>query len=178
MILPNIQFPIKSKKVALFQIKDGDVDEDYVAWLNDPFVNQYLESRFDKHTIESTTRFVTLMLESETDLLLGIRDVDSGKHVGNIKLGLFNKYHRTAEIGLLIGDKSVWGKGLATDALGMVVDLARTLEMRKLTAGCYSSNIGSKRVFEKIGFEVEGVRKAQVLSNNRAEDLTLLGLLL
>jgi RimJ/RimL family protein N-acetyltransferase len=151
---------------------------DYVGWLNDSSINQYLECRFDKHTVETTKKFVSSMNKSEVDLLLGIRYRESGKHVGNIKLGLINKYHGTAEIGLIVGDKSVWSKGVATEAIQIIVDLARGLRIRKLTAGCYSSNLGSKRAFEKCGFEIEGVRKAQVLLNNRTEDLTLLGLVL
>ena len=178
MILSNVQLPNQSKKLLLFQLENSDVGQDYVAWLNDPAVNQYLESRFDNHTTDSIKRFVASMNESKTDLLLGIRDIANDKHVGNIKLGLINKHHRTAEVAIMIGDKSVWGKGLAAEAIRLVIDLARELGLRKLTAGCYLSNTGSKRAFEKNGFEVEGIRTAQVLLNNRAEDVMLLGLIL
>jgi RimJ/RimL family protein N-acetyltransferase len=178
MFLSSLQLTITSKKIVLFQLESSDVGQDYIGWLNDSSINQFLECRFDRHTLETTKKFVSSMNKSEVNLLLGIRYSETGKHVGNIKLGLINKNHGTAEIGLMVGDKSVWSKGIATEAIRMIVDLARGLQIRKLTAGCYSSNLGSKRAFEKNGFEIEGVRKEQVVFNNRAEDLMLFGLVL
>ena len=52
--------------------------------------------------------------------MFGIFLGDEFKHVGNIKLGPINSYHKRAEIGLMIGDKSVWGKGIATKVIRMV----------------------------------------------------------
>jgi RimJ/RimL family protein N-acetyltransferase len=48
------------------------------------------------------------------------------------------------------------------------------LGLRKLTAGCYASNVGSVRAFCKAGFAVEGCRKAHFMLDGRTEDLLLL----
>lgn len=165
--------------VRLFMLTPEQVGEAYVEWLNDPRVNRYLESRFVQHTVETTRDFVSAMVESPNNLLLGIRSEAMGSHVGNIKIGPLNDHHATGEIGILVGEPRVWGKGVASAAIRMICDIARDrLALRKVTAGCYASNVGSKRAFEKAGFEIEGIRKAQVLCDGVPEDLVLLGRLL
>ena len=56
------------------------------------------------------------------------------------------------EVGYWIG-KEYWGKGIATQALLLFLDLAR---MRPLYAHVAKHNIGSRRVLEKCGFKVMG----------------------
>ena len=46
--------------------------------------------------------------------------------------------------------------------------------LRKLTAGCYADNKGSRIAFERAGFAVEAVRRAHFVSDGRLEDLVLL----
>jgi ribosomal-protein-alanine N-acetyltransferase len=169
-------------QVELFLLEPHHVTEQYVAWLNEPTVNRYLESRFCAHTEESTKAFVASVLDSPDNLFLGIRcRRGSGAlktaHVGNIKLGPINWQHRTGEVGLLLGDRAIWGQGMASTSIGLLCGIARTcLRLRKLTAGCYASHIASKRAFEKAGFTVEGIRKEQFLLDGRPEDAVLLGL--
>jgi RimJ/RimL family protein N-acetyltransferase len=169
-------------RIDLFLLTPDHVSEDYVSWLNDDGVNQFLESRFRSHTLASTRAFVAETLASPDSLFLGIRaqltsDEPSGRtHVGNIKLGPIDEHHRTGEVGILIGDRAAWGKGVATAAIALLCDIARTqLSLRKITAGCYAANVGSQRAFQKAGFAVEGVRKQQVLMNGVPEDVVLMG---
>ena len=162
--------------IELFLLTPDGVNDDYVAWLSDPRVNRYLESRFDDHNLASTRAFVAEMLSSDRHLFLGIRSRELRRHVGNIKLGPINGRYRTADIGLMIGDSGVWGRGYATQAIGAIADIAREeLGLRKVTAGCYASNVGSERAFLKNGFAIEGRQSAQVLCDDQPEDIVLMG---
>jgi ribosomal-protein-alanine N-acetyltransferase len=163
------------ESVELFLLEEADVNPSYVAWLNDPLVNRYLESRFTPHDESSTRQFVRGCLESASTLLLGIRSRALGRHVGNIKLELINSRHGLGEIGVLIGDKAAWNTGLASTAIRILCRIgAQCFCLRKITAGCYASNIGSQRAFEKAGFIVEGRRREHFLLNGIPEDLVLL----
>ena len=51
------------------------------------------------------------------------------------------------------------------------------LGLVKITAGCYESNKGSKKVLLKAGFEVEGFRKKQVVLSNQREGVYILGII-
>lgn len=147
----------------------------YVEWLNDPEINRFLESRFVVQDLTGVRAFVATQLADPKTLFLGIRSVALGRHVGNIKLGPIDRQHGLGEIGIMIGDRSAWGQGIGAAAIQVVAGIAQhELGLRKLTAGCYGSNVGSARAFLKAGFDIEGTRPAHFLLDGRPEDLTLM----
>jgi [ribosomal protein S5]-alanine N-acetyltransferase len=178
-----MQLPVtddwRGERIELFLLQPALVSDAYVAWLNDPVVNRYLESRFQTHDLDSTRRFVGTALADERVLFLGIRSRELDRHVGNIKLGPLDPHHGSAEIGIMIGDRAAWGRGVAREAIERIAAIARSqLRLRKLSAGCYASNAASERAFVKAGFVVEGRRAAHYLLDGRPEDGVMLGRLL
>jgi RimJ/RimL family protein N-acetyltransferase len=167
----------RTDRIELFLLEPQHVGPAYVAWLQDPEINRYLESRFAIHTEQSTREFVRDCLGDDRTLFLGIRAVAFGAlHVGNIKIGPMDSRHGLGEVGILIGERSTWGHGIATHAIRAVADIARDqLGLRKLTAGCYASNVASCRAFERAGFEIEGRRRDHFLLDGHPEGLVLMG---
>lgn len=161
--------------VSLFVLGEEHVGPDYVRWLNDPRIGRFLESRFTQHDEAGTRAFVARCRADDATLFLGIRSRALGdRHVGNIKLAPIDRRHGLGEIGLLIGEPDAWGRGLASHSIARLCDIARSqLGLRKLTAGCYASNVGSERAFLRAGFEREGVRRDHFLLDGRPEDLVL-----
>jgi RimJ/RimL family protein N-acetyltransferase len=101
---------------------------------------------------------------------------EDARHIGNIKLGPINRHHGTGDIGLLIGERSEWGKGHACEAIALFADYAfANLGLAKLTASCYSDNEGSRHAFLKAGFVEEGRRLAQYMSCGKRQDGVMLG---
>jgi RimJ/RimL family protein N-acetyltransferase len=163
------------ERVELFQLLPEHAGRHYVDWLNDPVVNRYLESRFTPQDQASVERFIVAQLESPSSVLFGIRSRALGRHVGNIKLGPIDRHHGLGEIGLMVGDRDAWGMGIGSDAIACIARLAASdLGLRKLTAGCYASNIGSAKAFFKAGFHEEARRPAHFLLDGNPEDLVLL----
>jgi len=157
---------IDGDRIYLCEIRLSDVNQTYVNWLNDPEVNQYLETRHEMQTLNSVQEYVEKMVEKENELLFSICLKKNDIHIGNIKLGPINLIHKYAEISLFIGDKNEWGKNLATEAIQILSNYAfDKSELHKLTAGCYASNIGSIKAFEKVGFMIEGLWKEHYLYN-------------
>lgn len=165
-----------TERVDLFLLGPEHVGPEYVGWLNDPQVNRFLESRFIVHSEAGTRDFVCDCRGRTNSLFLGIRAEGlGGRHVGNIKLEPIDRRHGLGEIGILIGDRSAWGKGIATDAIRAVAAIASgQLSLRKLTAGCYASNNGSVKAFQRAGFEIEGTRRSHFILDGRPEDLILM----
>jgi len=163
-------------EVELFLLEPEHVGPDYVRWLNDPQINRFLESRFVAHTLDSTRDFVRQCRQDPGTLFLGIRShALAGRHVGNVKLAPIDRRHGLGEIGILIGEPQAWGRGLGSTTLAILSTIARTqLGLRKLTAGCYASNVGSRKAFERVGFVLEGVRRAHFLLDGKPEDLELM----
>jgi [ribosomal protein S5]-alanine N-acetyltransferase len=165
-----------TEHIELFLLEPEHVGPAYVGWLNDRNVTRFLESRFLAHTEQSTREFVRLCLDHPRTLFLGIRSRAHGdRHVGNIKLAPIEPHHGLGEVGILIGERSVWGQGIGSGAIAALANIARNqLNLRKLTAGCYATNLGSRRAFVRAGFEVEGERRAHVLLDGQPEDLILM----
>lgn len=168
--------PLTSNGLLLRSLNSSDATLRYLSWLADPEVTRYLELRFLTFSIKNLIDFIDSINRSEDSLMLGIFLLADGSHIGNIKLGPINAHHKTAEIGLLIGDRDQWGKGYATIAIKLLSDFAfMRLGLYKLTAGCYRSNQGSHHAFLKAGYVEEGCRIAQFSIEDVREDAILLG---
>jgi ribosomal-protein-alanine N-acetyltransferase len=156
---------LPGKKIYLRPITLADATQEYVDWLNDKEVNQYLESRFVLATIENVKKFIESVSKSENNYFFAIVDNESHTHVGNIKIGPVNTFHKRGDIGILVGNKNFWGKGVATEAISLISDFAfNNLNLDKVMAGCYSNNIGSYKAFIKCGFVEEGLFKHHCIS--------------
>lgn len=108
--------------------------------------------------------FVLSMDGSRDNLFMAICLKEGKRHIGNIKIGPINWLNRFTDIRLLIGEKDCWGKGYASEAIGLVVDIAfNKLGLHKLWAGAYDANQGSVKSFIKNRFSIEGrsVKKLQ-----------------
>ena len=162
---------IQGDRIYLREVELSDVNQTYVDWLNDREVNQFLETRFEVQTIDSVHKFVEKMIAKDDVFFLAICLKKNDRHVGNIKLGPINPIHKYAIVSLFIGDKSQWGKGLATLAINILSDYAFSeLTIHKLNAGCYANNIASIKAFEKVGFLNEGTSKNQYLYDGEYVD--------
>lgn len=168
--------PIQGERILLRKLGVPDVTDAYEQWMNDSEVTRYLESRFARHSKESIEEYVRRLDDDPENLLLAIVVTETGQHIGNLKLGPVNQHHNHADLGILIGEKSSWGNGYATEAISLVTEYAfEKLQLHKVTAGCYDVNDGSRRAFAKAGFSEEGLRKEQYLSDGRYVDGVLMG---
>jgi ribosomal-protein-alanine N-acetyltransferase len=153
------------KKICLRPITIEDANDIYVSWLNDKEVNQFLESRFVFATKENVKNFIETTISSDSNVFFAICEMQNNRHIGNIKLGPINKYHKRADIGILIGEKSCWGKGYGAEAIKLITEYAfDILGLKKVNAGCYSNNFGSEKAFQNAGFQREGLFRSHFLS--------------
>lgn len=169
------QIKITSNAIAdvyLQAISESDASDEYVQWLNDPLVNQYLETRFHQQDLASVIDFINSILNNPAEHLFTIRLKNSDKHIGNIKIGPINSHHNIGDVSLFIGDKDSWGKGIATQAISLISQYSfEYLNLRKLCAGAYKANVGSTKAFLKAGFVKDGVLANHYTFNGKPCDL-------
>lgn len=152
--LSHFRATFETRSLNIRTLSSADVTLDYVDWLKDPTINQFLESRHQNHSASSVIEFVRSIDQSADAILFGLFLLDTGEHIGNVKISDVDHKHGSGEIGYLIGNHKVWGKGYATEAIFALSDFAfSTLNLTELTAGAYSINYGSIRVLEKCGFQ-------------------------
>lgn len=91
----------------------------------------------------------------------------------NLELGNTHK----AEIGYWLA-KPYWGQGIMTDAVREFVRYAfDRLQLHRLTAHVFESNVGSARVLEKNGFVLEGRLRKHLRKDDQLLDVRFYGLL-
>jgi RimJ/RimL family protein N-acetyltransferase/methionyl-tRNA formyltransferase len=169
--------PLTDDTITLRCLQRADVGAHYLGWLHDPEVNQYLEVRhaLPAH-VDELWQFVDGVNRSTDSLMLGIFGPD-GRHIGNIKIGPANATHRRAEVGIICGDRSQWGKGYATRAIRLASHHAfAAMGLQRLTAGCYDTNLGSMRAFIKAGYRHEGTLANYWQCDGRSVGQILMGL--
>ena len=170
---------IEGERIRLRKIELADVNENYQAWMNDPEVMRYTESRFQTHSLDQIRAYVQSVSDDENSMFFAIIEMKTGKHIGNIKIGHIHPEHRNADVGILIGEKSCWGRGYATEALKLAAAFAADeLKLHKLWAGIYADNSGSIQAFRRAGFVLEGRFAQHWISDGEYVDGLQMGLLL
>lgn len=173
---PDILAELRGEIVLLRAISPADVGPRYVSWMNDPEVVKYTESRFEPHTTMSLQAYLNGVLADPDSIMWAICAADNREHVGNIKLGPVNWRHGFGDVGIIVGDRACWGRGVATESISLLCSYAfEELNLHKLTASMYAPNIGSRRAFEKCGFQLEGIKRSQYLFDGRYVDLLVMG---
>jgi ribosomal-protein-alanine N-acetyltransferase len=93
-----------------------------------------------------------------------------GIHVGNVGSFDYDYSNGSAEIGYWIG-KDFWGKGIATAALKLFVDeIANKFKLKRIVGHAFTFNPASRKVMEKCGFQLEGIRKSVKKGKNKFYD--------
>ena len=160
----NHDVALQGNKLFLRNILLEDCTEKYVNWLNDSEINEYLESRLSVQTIESVSKFVSGIIQSNDNYMFAIVHKETDGHIGNVKIGPIHPVYKHAFVGYLIGDKNYWGKGLASEAVYLAAKFCfDILKLHKVNAGVIAPNIGSIKVLEKLGFQKEGCIRDDVL---------------
>jgi len=162
---------LSTKRLSLRPLKKATPRQ--VQWLNDPMVTRYSEQRHHRHSLHSQLNYVT----SFPGMLWGIHLVDTGEHIGNIG-AMHDSPNNVADVGLMIGDQSCWGKGFGFEAWDAACTWLLSRDggaIRKLEAGCMKVNEPMLRIIKKSRFVLEGERVNHFLVNGAPVTAVLFG---
>jgi len=157
--------PFKKEDALLWQIWDTDSE----TQMHMP------EPENEAVDISEQYEYIEECEEDEEGYYWSIETLGDEITIGIISLTEYNPYHKTAEIGMLIGDKNFLGKGVATEVTKALIEYVFTnldLDIEIITAEAEEANIPMKRVFEKSGFVQDGLfEKARVKKGKRVSVL-------
>lgn len=159
--MPELQNPfIIGERCYLRAVTEADLEGDYFQWMNDFEVTRYMEGGRYPNTPAQMRAYWETAQADHGNVFLAICDKSNNRHIGNIALHHIHPIHRRAELGMMIGDKTYWGKGYATEAVFLTVDYGfRRLNLRSIFLGVVESNQAAVRVYEKVGFRIEGTHR-------------------
>lgn len=162
---------LHNELLFLRPLEAADATTNYLSWLNDSEVTIGMVSGRYPSTQAQLIRFIEGVNADPNAVMLAICLNEGGQHVGNIKLDRFDYPSGTCELGLMIGDKAQWGKGIAKAACRLIIEYAfHTLNMRKVSLTVYSNNPAAVHVYRSLGFQEEGCLKKHVFSGGEYVD--------
>jgi RimJ/RimL family protein N-acetyltransferase len=158
---------LEGDKVRLRPVEEGDLAH-LVTWLSDMEVRRWLAmSEAPPPTLESEQEWYQQRKQDPTCVLWSIES-EGGRLVGDVGLGLIDKTHRRAEVGIFIGDKSFWGRGLGADAISRVLRYAfDELGLRRVQLYVDEDNLRAIRCYKKCGFVREGLLRSYRLREGK-----------
>jgi len=163
-------------KVYLRPLDLNDVNQKYLNWVNDEDVIRNLAITTPS-TLEQLESFVKSILDSSNFYFFAIIEKNTNLHIGNVKVGPINWTNRTSNYGLMLGEKSSWGKGYAQDAFKLIFKYSfETLNLHKLWDVAKSSNIPSIKSLERAGVKIEATLKEHSFKGGKYEDAVIVSI--
>jgi [ribosomal protein S5]-alanine N-acetyltransferase len=146
-------------------------------WFNDERVVADLVGRRDRFTDEDARRWVERAIEGGDDRKWAITLDGSDEAVGYVALfGL--RRPLGPELGVVLGDPAVWGRGIAQEAERQACLRAfEDFGAHRVTAEIPATNEASKRTVARLGFRHEGVMRAAIRRGEESVDNEVWGLL-
>jgi RimJ/RimL family protein N-acetyltransferase len=168
MILRNNLFSDRIELVSYSELRQ------YLKWLEDLDVVKYLN--VEDLLIPKGLEFIEQSFERFTQkdsIGFFIRVIKTGEVIGNVKLSNINHYKRSANDGIMIGEKDWWGKGIFYEAFLLLLDYGfNTLGLNRITGGCNVNNLGIPKTLERIGYKKEGeLRHADYINGEYSNHL-------
>jgi len=169
----NKKIKLEGQRIFLKTLDQNQATKEYCGWLNDAEVNKYLETR--ETTIAKLKQYIKEKNENPKCLFFGIFFKENNKHIGNIKLEPIDFKNKKATIGILIGDKNYWGRGIGTEAIKVLVDYGfKNLNLKEINLGVISENKPALNLYKKVGFKVDGVRKKAIRHGDKLFDKVIM----
>lgn len=168
---------LKGQKVLIRPIEEEDLDTIY-QWYNDQEVNFWSSGAWPLNTLQSKEQLAIKFLEVTPDTYRYALLDENELLIGTIGFQGVNVPARSVTLFIVIGNKTYWGKGYGTDAL---ITFSRFLftqwNFHRITLDTWEENLRAIRVYEKVGFKIEGRQREARFVLGKYYDAILMGLL-
>ncbi|HEX2035018.1 MAG TPA: GNAT family protein [Chloroflexota bacterium] len=129
-----------------------------------PLTPEALEAEYERYSKSGPERVQFVVYEWATT-----------RPIGLVGLSQINYAHRTAELGISLGESDCWGKGYGTEATRLVLDYAFTmLGLHNVMLRVYAYNERARRAYLRAGFREIGRRREAHRLGTRVVDEVLM----
>lgn len=161
---------IQSKRLTIRTFDESDITDQYIAWLNDPVITRFSSQRFYQHTSESCYSFFSQFINSYNKFYI-IELKEDIQPIGTLTV-YRDLNNGLADIGLLIGEKKLWGNGYGREAFTNILNyLLEDNSIRKVTAGTLAINSSMRKILEHSGMTLESIRYNHEIINDQPVNL-------
>ena len=155
----------------------------FLRWVNDVDVteNLFLVSPMSRFEEEQWYDAMMKKPTSEHVLVIEIKDQspnDDYRPIGTCQFHNLDWRNRSAEIGIMIGEKTFWNRGYGTETMRLLLKHGfDTLNFHRIWLQVYDKNKRGIRAYEKAGFRQEGKYRQAHYQNGQYFDVHLMSVL-
>jgi RimJ/RimL family protein N-acetyltransferase len=150
---------VKGEKVALGPLR-SDLVPTYLRWMNDFDVTRTLATGMRPMTAESEESWYQRAIKDPSEVHFTLYERDNLKAVGVASLIHIEQLSRSAEFGIVIGDKDYWNRGLGTEATALLLSYGFiALNLHNILLKVHADNERAIRAYERAGFQPCGRRR-------------------
>ena len=167
-----------ASRVRLSALTRADIPV-LTCWHDDPEFLRLWDSRAARPKSEQEIHtWLDELGKAQDTVTFAIRPPEGDALLGMVELDGIEWQHGTCYLGIGIGERTNWGKGYGSEALGLVLRYAfHELNLHRISVTVFDNNLRSLALFEKHGFVREGVYREFVLRDGERHDMLLYGLL-
>ena len=170
---------IESERLFLEPISLKFLTKNYLGWLNDQGVYKHLEPGKGKsytgdYKLTTLKKYIIDHEKNQT-LFWAILIKSSNTHIGNIKIDPVDEEKKIGELGILIGEKTEWGKGYAHEAISIVEEYClNQVKLNTITLGLKISNKNALKLYQKLGYvQYDRKRHPEVYYNYSSQSVRM-----
>lgn len=170
---------IYGERVRLRAVEHDDVKK-FHEWVNDPEVTRGLAMYLPISLADEENWLGGLAKRDpkEKPLAIEIRKGKAWKLIGNCAVFEVESVNSSAELGIMIGEKSEWDNGYGAEAMSLLLrHCFETLNLNRAFLRVYVDNIRAVRSYEKAGFVLEGRLREAVYKFGKYEDVLIMSVL-
>lgn len=146
--------------------KDDDIWNDVVGR------KYFVSSEYEKKWVNDS------IFNNQNNIVLGVCLKENDRLIGIVTLRNIDWFHRNATFSKMIGEKDMWGKGLAKEmTMLMLYHGFVELGLERIQARQLMHNVASIKVNEKCGFRNEGILRNASYKNGKFSDLNIMGVI-
>jgi [ribosomal protein S5]-alanine N-acetyltransferase len=165
---------LRGEKISLEPTNRNELDL-YRQWFMDTEITRYLTMRFVPSE-KGEEEWYERIASDDSGIFWNI--VAGGRTVGNTAIATISWIDRHAITGLIIGDRSEWGKGYASEAVKLRTGFAfGELGLERLESESFVENAPMHRALEKSGYQKIGRRRHYFYRGGHWHDVYIFELL-
>ncbi|MFW9789306.1 MAG: GNAT family N-acetyltransferase [Candidatus Thorarchaeota archaeon] len=170
----------EGKLVRLRRLEVDDADSFFPYW-NNYHLRQYLPTPLptSKEDMENYIKSANESFANRKGFTFGIETLHNNRLVGIVTLVNVSWISHNAEVGILaIFDPEGWGKGLGSDAMVVLLDVAfSVLNLHSVYLWVAGFNERAIKFYEKIGFTNTGKLREMAYRNGSRYDVITMDIL-
>ncbi|MCL5935585.1 MAG: GNAT family N-acetyltransferase [Firmicutes bacterium] len=166
---------LKGSMVMVRSMTQSDLPK-LVQWKNDPEIADLVRGAPIYTNLTMETKRFEKSLENGEALRLMLC-TGEGESIGFMVITDLDKPNKKANLGMLIGEKQYWNRGLGSEAMEVILKhFFDNLGFNRIGLEVFEYNLRARHMYRKVGFVEEGIQRQGLVKGDKYYDVILMGI--